>query len=169
MLIRPERSGDFQTIHTLVESAFQTAEVSDGDEQDYVEQLRRGPAYIPELALVAERSGELIGHIMLTRTCVVDEPRRIAALLLSPLAVLFEHRCQRVGSALVEEALRRAAAMGHTAVFLVGDPAYYGRFGFRPSADYGIRHSGRIAESYVMALELSDGALAEMRGTIDIV
>lgn len=67
MIIRRETSEEFPRIYALVKTAFQTAKVADGNEQDFVSQLRAGGGYIPELALVAEENGSLIGHIMLTR------------------------------------------------------------------------------------------------------
>ena len=63
MTIRQAKPEDFDAIYSLVKTAFQTAKVSDGDEQDFVLKLRKGH-YIPELELVAEEDGVLIGHIM---------------------------------------------------------------------------------------------------------
>ena len=64
MTIRQATPEDFDAIYSLVKTAFQTAKVSDGGEQDFVLKLRKG-SYIPELELVAEEDGVLIGHIML--------------------------------------------------------------------------------------------------------
>jgi len=169
MTIRAERNSDFDAIHALVETAFQTARVADGDEQEFVRKLRCSDAYLPELALVAENAGELIGHVMLTRTWVVGDLQRVEALLLAPLAVKLEYRNRKIGAALVEQALSLAAAKGYSAVFLIGDPAYYQRFGFRPTAEYGIGHTHDIPDQYVMTLELRADALAGVSGTVDIV
>ena len=129
MLLRQEQEAEFPAIYDLVKTAFETARVSNGDEQNFVERLRAGGNYIPELALVAEEEGKLIGHIMLTRTFVETAAGRQPLLLLGPLAVVLERRSQGLGGRLVQEALRLAQARGHTAVVLVGDPAYYSRFG----------------------------------------
>jgi putative acetyltransferase len=167
VIIRGEREDEFAKIHDLVRMAFQTAKVSDGREQDFVDGHRVGDNYLPELALVAEEDGRLIGHIMLTKTYITSGGQEHEALLLAPLSVVLEQRNRGVGTQLVNESLRLAKAMGYGAVFLVGDPAYYRRFGFRPTADFGIRdtHDG-LPEEYVMVCELADHALAGLSGTI---
>lgn len=59
--VRQEREAEFPAIYELIRTAFATAEVSDGDEQDFANRLRIHGNYIPELALVAECQGKLIG------------------------------------------------------------------------------------------------------------
>jgi Predicted acetyltransferase len=149
-----------------VKVAFETAKVSNGDEQNYVDRLRSGDCYIPELALVAEENGRIIGHIMLTKTYVLTGTERVLALLIAPLSVELAHRNRGVGSKLVAEGFRVAKQLGYTSVFVVGDPAYYSRFGFRSSARFGIKHVPEIPESYVMAIELTPNMLAGVSGTI---
>jgi putative acetyltransferase len=166
MVIRKETESDFDRIYDVVKTAFQTAKVSDGKEQDFVTQLRSAGGYIPELALVAEEGDALLGHIMLTRTHIVDGPDRHEILLLAPLAVALDHRSRGLGAQLIGESCRRAKAMGFSAVILVGDPGYYGRFGFRTSADFGIRNTNDIPDEYVMVCELVPGALQNVQGTI---
>ena len=65
--IRCEAEADFAEIHRLVKEAFATAEVSDGEEQNFVKILRSGSRYLPEFALVAQEKEMLVGHIMLTK------------------------------------------------------------------------------------------------------
>jgi predicted N-acetyltransferase YhbS len=149
-----------------VKVAFQTAKVSNGDEQDYVNKLRASPSYIPELALVAEEDKKFVGHIVLTKRAIASGESRVEALLIAPLSVAFEYRNRGVGSKLVEKSFEIAKKLGYKAVFVVGDPAYYGRFGFRSSVSFGIRHVPVIPDPYVMALELSSGALAGVNGTV---
>ena len=63
--IRREQPSDFAHIHTLIKTAFATADDSDHQEQFLVERLRQDPAFLPKLALVAEhKNGEIIGHIV---------------------------------------------------------------------------------------------------------
>ncbi len=164
MIIRRETETDLDGIYDLIKVAFQTAQVSDGSEQDFAVRLRGSENYIPELALVAETKGRLVGHIMLTRIYVEQEKERFESLILAPLSVLAEYRNQGVGSMLIRESLVLAKKMGYKAVFLVGNPDYYQRFGFKKSADYGIRYAGDIPEQYVMALELVSDALKGIHG-----
>jgi len=167
VVIRRETPEEFSQIYDLVKVAFQTAKVSDGKEQDFVNQLRSNGNYIPELALVAEENGKLIGHIMLTKTYIVDRENKFETLLLAPISVALEYRNRGVGSNLIKESFKLAKEMGYTSVFLVGDPAYYHRFGFKSAVNFGIKHTHNIPDENVMACELVPGALDGISGTID--
>jgi predicted N-acetyltransferase YhbS len=169
MHIRQEKPEDYEEIYELVKIAFETAAVKDGDEQDYVVALRESSRYIPELALVAEEDGRLIGHIMLTETELVSAGTRFRELLLSPLCVALPYRKQGVGAALIKESFRLAGERGYSAVFLCGDPKYYMEYGFREAADFGIVNGGDLPQKYVMAYELFPEALKNKNGTIRIV
>lgn len=169
--IRQEREAEFPAIYELIRTAFATAEVSDGDEQDFANRLRIHGNYIPELALVAEFEGKLIGHIMLTRTVVtLDNGTPYTALMVAPLSVVLNYRNQGVGSALLKEGLRLAGNMGYRVAFLCGNPDYYRRFDFKAIGEYGIRQAGVPEElaPYFMVHELTPGSLATIHGTIDL-
>lgn len=164
--IRLVRPADHAAVHAFVEAAFRTAKVSNGREQDFVDGLRRSAGHLPDLELVAVAGEEIVGHVMLTRTTIdtAAGPREI--LLLAPLAVALGARGRGLGARLTNEAMDRARAMGYDAVVLVGDPAYYGRFGFRRSVDFGVTDTNGIPDVYVQMLELVPGALAGVSGTI---
>ena len=167
--IRQEIKNDLAEVYTLIRTAFETAKVKDGTEQDFAANLRNGAGFIPELSLVAETAdGTLIGHILFTKTFVVQpDGFRYGGLLVAPLSVALGWRDKGVGTALMREGLRIACEMGFGAVFLVGDPGYYERFGFRPTAGYGIRPQADIPPQFVMVRELVPGALASVTGTGD--
>jgi len=167
MVIRRETPEEFSQIYDLVKVAFQTAKVTDGKEQDFVNQLRSNGNYIPELALVAEENGKLIGHIMLTKTYIVNSGNKFETLLLAPISVALEYRNRGVGSNLIKESFKLAKEMGYTSVLLVGDPAYYHRFGFKAAVNFGIKHIHNIPDENVMACELVPDALYGISGTTD--
>ncbi len=167
MIIRRETPEEFSQIYDLVKIAFQTAKVSNGKEQDFVNHLRSSGNYIPELALVADENGKLIGHIMLTKTFIVNSGNKFGTLLLAPISVALDYRNKGVGSNLIKESFKLAKDMGYTSVFLVGDPAYYHRFGFKASVNFGIKNINNIPDEYVMACELVPDALHGISGTID--
>ncbi|MCC8194453.1 MAG: N-acetyltransferase [Deltaproteobacteria bacterium] len=164
--IRPERKTDFPAIYDLVRDAFATLPQAEGDEQDFVVAMRGHEGYIPELALVAEKDGELVGYVMLTETRVEGPEGGPPVLLLAPLCVSPKRQSRGVGAALMHEAFRRAVTLGYDAVFLAGNPKYYGRFGFRPTVDFGIGHAMPVPDAYIMAKELVPGALDGRKGTI---
>ncbi len=140
MTIRPEKENEFAKIYDLIKTAFQTAKVSNGKEQDFANELRAGKGYIPELALVAEEDGEVIGHIMLTEWPVSDGDIKHVVLLIAPVCVALAKRNNGFASKLINESLARAKAKGYEAVMLVGDPAFYGRLASSrpPRSGYGI-------------------------------
>ena len=82
--IRREQPADYAAIYELVKQAFEHAEHTNHDEHNLVNHLRQSPFYLPELALVAETGGIIVGHIMFTETRVGDSRQ----LLLAPLSVL---------------------------------------------------------------------------------
>ena len=166
-MLREETPADYSAIHALIETAFKTARVKQGDEQDYVGRLRKAGGYIPELALVAAEGDRLTGHVVFVRQKVdADGGSEANCLLLGCLSVALECRGKGVGAALVREGLRRAAEMDFNAVFVVGDPAYYGRFGFKEIDRFGCRYLGGIPAPFVQAVELKPDALSG--GTFDI-
>lgn len=151
MLIRQETANDYSTVYKLVRDAFATAEHSDGTEHDLVEALRKNQdAFIPELSLVAEDDGCIVGHILFTKIKVGDD----TALALAPLSVKPECQRQGVGMALIEEGHRIAAELGFGYSVVLGSETYYPKTGYRPAEDFSIEiPDGVPAENY-MAIQL---------------
>lgn len=111
------------------------------------------------LSLVACAGRAIVGHI-LTTLCGI-EGRRHGVALLGPLGVVSAWQRKGVGTALIAEALRRVKASGATQVQVLGDPAYYGRFGFR--ADAGVAAPYPLPEEWSTAwqsLSLQPGEAA---------
>lgn len=154
MHIRQEREQDYPEIYRLVKEAFATAQHADGNEQDLVEALRKGSAYLPELALVAEEDGVLAGHIMLTRAAVGGA----LVLVLAPLSVRPEFQRQGVGTALMERAHEIARARGEDYVLVLGSQDYYPRAGYRPAEELGAAVPEGIPSANFMALRLREDA-----------
>ena len=127
------------------------------------ERLREGRLPAEGLALVAAQDRALVGTIRLWD--VAAGPGR-PALLLGPVAV--EPRLQGLGlgSKLIRTALDRAAALGHRAVLLVGDAAYYRRFGFSAEPVAGLWLPGPVERERFLGLELAPGALSGARGSV---
>lgn len=69
---------------------------------------------------------------------------------------------------MIKESFKLAKEMGYTSVILVGDPAYYHRFGFKTAVNFGIKHKHAIPDEYVMACELVPDALNEINGIVDL-
>lgn len=169
MVIRTVKQEDYDSIYHFVKTAFETAQVKDGTEQDFVLRLRAGGTFLPDLEFVAEENGELIGHIMLTKQAVeCGDGTVFTDVLVAPLSVALECRSQGVGGKLMRHACDKAVGAGYTAAFLVGNPQYYGRFGFRKTTDFGIRNNSDIPDQFVQACELRPDALRGIKGSITI-
>lgn len=148
--IREEGPADDAAVYRVVREAFAGAKHRDGTEQDLVVALRQGEAYIRELELVACLEDKLVGHILFTRAAIGEVP----VLALAPLAVLPEAQRRGVGSALVREGHRRAAKMGFGYSVVLGDAAFYSRFGYVPASRFGIRAPFEVADEHFMAVRL---------------
>ncbi|MHA7968036.1 GNAT family N-acetyltransferase [Rhizobium sp. CAU 1783] len=133
------------------------------------EKIRQGRLPAEGLALVArDRSGHVIGTVRLwnVEAGVSREGRTIDALLLGPLAVDPLHEGKGIGSALMRAALIEARKREHGAVLLVGDAAYYERFGFFAEKAQHLVMPGPFARERFLALELKAGWLDGAAGMI---
>lgn len=144
-LIRPEQPADVAAIHALTEAAFRQAEHSSHTEQFIVDALRdRGELTV---SLVAEQDGEVVGHVAVSPVAVSDGS--IGWFGLGPISVLPARQEQGVGAALMQAAIDALRSQQAHGCVLLGEPAYYGRFGFR--AEPGLILPGVPAE-YFQAL-----------------
>ncbi len=168
LTIRPEREEEYAAIFDLVKDAFSTAAVADGDEQAFVEAIRKSGAYVPELALVAECEGELCGHVMLSRVRLAGRPFE-GLLIAAPLCVRLDLRGRGTGGALMAEALKKAREMGFSGAILLGNPNYYRRFGFENAKKFGLApKQGGVPDEALMFLSLNGRQPAEIKGEIDL-
>lgn len=133
-----------------------------------VYRLREGVALIDDLCLVAEaEDGSLRGTLRFWPVEIVDDAGdRVSALLLGPIAVAGGLRKTGVGSLLMRAGLDKAKALGHRIVLLVGDESYYNRFGFRRALAERLSLPGPVEIERFLALELVDGALADVSGMV---
>jgi predicted N-acetyltransferase YhbS len=108
------------------------------------------------------RQGRLVGTVRLWHVSAGGKP----ALVLGPIAVDPSCRKLGIGTALMKQALAAAAARGHGAVILLGDAAYYARFGFTAAKTATLSLPGPFERERLLALELRDGALDGTCGLI---
>jgi putative acetyltransferase len=148
VVIRPETPRDVDGIRQVNIAAFEHHPISHQTEHLIVDALRSANAL--ELSLVADDAGEVVGHIAFSPAVIRDATS--GWFLVGPVAVLPRRQGEGIGRALVEaglEELRSRAALG---CVLVGDPAFYRRFGFQ--CNPGVTYPG-VPDDVVLCLPLS--------------
>ena len=152
-IIRFETSADLVAIRSLHDLAF-----GQPTEGALVDALRENGDIV--FSLLAVERGRVAGHVVFSR---MQAPFR--ALGLGPIAVLPARQRKGLASRLIETGLGLGEAHGWDAVFVVGDPAFYRRFGFTPEQASGFQSP--YAGAYLMALCLAEGGLPMTIGRID--
>jgi predicted N-acetyltransferase YhbS len=155
--IRAERASDVAAREALLDACFGANRAT-----RTCQRLRDGRAPAEGLALSAVRQGRLVGTVRLWHVSAGGKP----ALVLGPIAVDPSCRKLGIGAALMKQALAAAAARGHCAVILLGDAAYYARFGFTAAKTATLSLPGPFERERLLALELRDGALDGTCGLI---
>ncbi len=149
LVIRPATSADTDAIDAVTRAAFLDHPHSRQTEQFIVRALRAAGALA--ISLVAVEDGRVVGHIAFSPVSVSDGAQGWYGV--GPLSVAPERQRRGIGGALVREGLERLRALGAQGCVLVGEPAYYGRFGF--AHDPALLLAGVPAE-YFLALRLGD-------------
>lgn len=159
MLIRTEAPADILTVDQLLKSAFET-----DAEAKLVMQLRENGHRT--LSLVASTDdGEIIGHVMFSPVTLNGEDYNWQGL--APLAVKEEYRGQGIAKQLVEEAFSSLLELGYPACVVLGDPAYYGRFGFVPGEQYNMQCQWDVPKDAFQVIELRSGEFEGRNGVIE--
>lgn len=163
MIIRQEEENDVKEREQLLDAV-----MGPHRRRKSSEKLRKGRLPSADLAFVAtDDNGRLIGTARLWDIELDHDDDRIRnALLLGPLAVSCSHHGSGVGSQLMRTAIHSASLLGHGAILLVGDPAYYGRFGFANNLTGQFAMPGPFERERFLALELSSEHLSRCSGII---
>jgi putative acetyltransferase len=151
--IRAERGSDIATIHAVEASAFGRE-----DEAVLVDALRELNQDF--ISLVASLENEIAGHICFSPVTIEGSASDGVVLALAPLAVLPEHRRRGIGSMLVQYGLQECRRRNVDAVFVVGDPRYYSRFGFRTAAEINVRCEFDVPDNAFKVFEFREGRLS---------
>ena len=165
--IRQEKPEDYNTVAMLIEDAFRTERFSDHQEQFLVDRLRKSPTFIPELSMVAEHDGDVIGHILLTRININNDENSFKSLALAPVSVTPAHQKKGIGATLINAAHQKAKELGFNSIVLLGHETYYPRFGYELTSKYGIKFPFDIPEKYCMVKSLTEDGLNGVNGLVE--
>jgi predicted N-acetyltransferase YhbS len=164
--IRPETKNDYKEVFNVVENAFKGTDFADNTEQFLVERLRKSYAFIPELSMVAEINGKIVGHILLTKLKIKNQTNEFASLALAPISVLPEFQGKGIGGKLILESHKKAKELGHKSIVLLGHENYYPRFGYERADKYGIELPFDVPKENCMVIELVENGLNGVNGMV---
>ncbi len=151
LVIRPEHPADVDGIRDLLDAAFEPAgDSGHAAESVLADDLRSDGDLLPGLTFVAELDGEVAGYVACSRATMGEGP----SVGLGPIAVRPHLQRQGIGSALMAAVVATADQRGEPALVLLGDPEYYGAFGFEPASGHGIGSPGPWGESYFQVKRL---------------
>jgi putative acetyltransferase len=153
--IRAERPEDVAAVYAVHAASFPT------EAEARLVDLLRDAGRLP-VSFVAEVDGAIVGHVGFSPVTVAAGEQGLG---LAPLAVAGPHRRRRLGAELVRAGLEACRAGGFGWVVVLGEPAYYSRFGFRPAAEFGLLDE-YCGGSAFQAVELVPGALPNGGGLV---
>ena len=168
IIIRRETPSDYDAVEHLTREAFWNVYRPGCTEHYVVHVLRKDPAFVPELDLVMERNGQLIGHVMYMRAKITaDDGRELPVMTFGPISIHPDFHRQGLGKRLLDESVERAKELGAGALCIEGNIAFYGKSGFVVAGTKGIRYHGEPEQEmvpYFLLKELQLGFLDGVTG-----
>jgi predicted N-acetyltransferase YhbS len=144
LMLASESFSDAPRAEALIEAAFGPGRLAKA-----AERVRESAEFAPDLSFCAWRDGAMVGTVKMWRARVGETP----VVFLGPIAVESSERSAGVGALLVERACEAAALAGETAIVLVGDEPYFGRFGFSVAGEVAL--PGPVDPKRVLAKALN--------------
>ena len=166
--IRLEKKEDYRETENLVRESFWNVYRPGCLEHYVLKCLRDDRDFVPELDLVMEKDGRIIGQNVFVRTVIrADDGREIPIMTMGPICIAPEWKRKGYGKILLDDSLERAKKLGCGAVCFEGNILFYGKSGFTCASEYGIRYHG-LSEgadsSFFLCRELIPGYLDGITG-----
>lgn len=155
IVVRSETAEDYAEIESLVKEAFASAEHSDGDEHNLIDRIRQTEDYIPQLSLVAEMNGAIVGYIMFSRIYIGTE----IAVAPAPLTVKTGFQRHGIGRLLVSTGHEIARNLQFPCSVVLGSPDYYTRLGYQRASEFNISAPFDVESKYYMVFRLTEETL----------
>lgn len=168
IVIRSEEKGEYRKVENMVRESFWNVYRPGCMEHYVLHQLRKDAAFVPELDLVMEQNGELIGQNMFMRAWIAaDDGREIPIMTMGPICIAPQWKRKGYGKILLDYSLEKAKELGYRALCFEGNIDFYGKSGFREASEFGIRYHG-LPEgedaSFFLCKELIHGYLEGITG-----
>lgn len=159
--IRAEHKTDYQQVYKVHQKAFGQEE-----EGQIVEKIRKSDGFVPELSLVAEIDGAVVGHILFSKIHIETKHGNKESLSLAPMAVLPDFQKQGIGGKMIKAGIKKAGELGFDSIIVLGHPDYYPNFGFEKASKWKITCPFEVPDEAFMAMELKEGVLANSAGQV---
>ena len=167
-IIRLEKKEDHREVEELVRESFWNVYRPGCSEHYVIHVLRDDPAFVPQLDLVMEKDGRIIGQNMFMKTVIeADDGRTIGVLTMGPICITPELKRKGFGKILLDYSLEKAAELGFGAVLFEGNILFYGKSGFDYARKFGIRYHDLpegADDSFFLCKELIPGFLDGITG-----
>ncbi|MGN1004807.1 MAG: GNAT family N-acetyltransferase [Oscillospiraceae bacterium] len=165
-IIRRETPNDYREVENLTREAFWNVYRPGCLEHYVLHTFRTDPAFVPELDLVMELDGEIIGHVMYARSAIkTDDGGTVPIMTFGPISIAPEFKRQGYGTILLRHSMELAKAMGAGALAIAGNIGFYGKSGFVVSKTKGVRYEDDPDADYFLIAELEPGFLNGISGT----
>lgn len=157
--IRNETETDYRAVEELTREAFWNLNFPGCSEHYLIHVLRSHADFIPELDLVAEADGKIVGSIIYSKSKLTDEKGNEKDILtFGPLSVSPEYQRKGIGKALIEHSFKKAAELGYDTVVIFGSPSNYISRGFKSCKKYNVSLNGYFPTA-MLVKELKENAL----------
>ena len=166
--IRTEQPRDFKIVENLTREAFWNVYRPGCTEHYVLHCYRNEPDFLPELSLVLEVDGEIIGHVMYAWSHIdADDGRKIRMMTFGPISIRPDYKRKGYGKILLDHSMRLAAEMGAGCLLICGNIAFYGKSGFVVASTRGIRYADDPDSDapYFLCKELQEGFLDGITGS----
>jgi len=169
MNIRLEQPGEERAVENLTREAFWNVYRPGCTEHFVLNQYRNNPDFIPELNLVMEEDGRLIGHVMFSRAeLVLDDGTKLPSWTFGPISIHPDYQRKGYGLKLLQHALEKARQLGIGFLCMEGNINFYRHAGFNLASKLGIHYHAEPRDAevpYFLAQELSPGWLGGIEAT----
>lgn len=160
LIIRKETEKDFRIVENITRNAFWNVNVPGCDEHYLAHIMRDHEDFIPELDLVIELNGKVIGNVMYTGSKLIDELGNIKQILtFGPISIQPEYQRKGYGKALLEHSFKKAAELGFDVIVIFGNPVNYVSRGFKSCKKYNICLDNGTYPAAMLVKELKARAL----------
>jgi len=163
MVIRKETETDKDNVYDLVKITFAHGPFSDQNEHNLVNRLHKSDGFIPELSIVAERDGKVVGYALFTEVKVGLRD----LLALATVVVLKEVQGRGIGNKLIQEGHKIGMEKDYPGCVVLGDEKYFSRFGYQKAKDFNIKPPVTMQEENYLAVEFVKDSLATVYGMVE--